>query len=97
MALMQSNQVGLRVRLRIQADQSELSLIPWEYCWGGKTFLALDANTPLVRYMPTNEPIQPLTHPWPVWVLLATADTIGTLNLSAELQYIQIALQSLQA
>ena len=42
---------GLRIRLRI--DPEELSLLPWEYCYDPKTrqYLALQRQTPIVRYI----------------------------------------------
>jgi hypothetical protein len=42
---------GLRLRLRI--DPEELSLLPWEYCFDPRTkqYLALERQTPIVRYI----------------------------------------------
>jgi len=65
---------GLRVRLRI--DPEELSLLPWEYCYDPRTrqYLALERQTPIVRYIaegfaaPTT-----LTMPRPVRLLVVLA------------------------
>jgi hypothetical protein len=42
---------GLRIRLRV--DPGELSLLPWEYCYDPRSrqFLALERQTPIVRYI----------------------------------------------
>jgi hypothetical protein len=65
---------GLRIRLRI--DPEELSLLPWEYCFdpGTRQYLALQRQTPIVRYIaegfaaPTT-----LTMPRPVKLLVVLA------------------------
>ena len=47
----QDKEKGLRIRLRI--DPEELSLFPWEYCYDQETrqYLALERQTPIVRYI----------------------------------------------
>ena len=65
---------GLRIRLRI--DPEELSLLPWEYCYDHETrqFLALERQTPIVRYI-AEEFAAPTTlampHPVKLLVVLA--------------------------
>ena len=65
---------GVRIRLRI--DPEELSLLPWEYCYEPSTrqYLALQRQTPIVRYIaedfaaPTT-----LSMPCPVKLLVVLA------------------------
>ena len=65
---------GLRIRLRV--DPEELSLLPWEFCFDPRTrqYLALERQTPIVRYIaegfaaPTT-----LTMPRPVKLLVVLA------------------------
>ena len=67
------NKEGLRVRLRIDRNAPELSKIPWEYCFDDKGFLALNNDTPLVRYIETTEIPKPITAPEKVRILIVTA------------------------
>jgi hypothetical protein len=88
---------GLRVRLRI--DPEELSLLPWEYCFDPRTrqFLALERQTPIVRYIaegfgaPTT-----LTMPRPVklLVVLAAPKDQPELDMDREEAGIRQALQN---
>jgi hypothetical protein len=88
---------GLRVRLRI--DPEELSLLPWEYCYDPKTrqYLALERQTPIVRYIaegfaaPTA-----LTMPRPVklLVVLAAPKDQPELDMAREEAGIRQALQN---
>ena len=90
---------GLRVRLRI--DPEELSLLPWEYCFDPRTgqYLALERQTPVVRYIaegfaaPTS-----LTMPRPVklLVVLAAPKDQPELDLQREEDGIRQALQNVQ-
>ena len=88
---------GLRVRLRI--DPEELSLLPWEFCYDPRTrqYLALERQTPIVRYIaegfaaPTT-----LTMPRPVklLVVLAAPKDQPELDMAREEAGIRQALQN---
>lgn len=88
---------GLRVRLRI--DPEELSLLPWEYCFDPRTrqYLALERQTPIVRYIaegfaaPTT-----LAMPRPVklLVVLAAPKDQPELDMAREEAGIRQALQN---
>ncbi len=88
---------GLRIRLRI--DPEELSLLPWEYCYDPETrqYLALERQTPIVRYIaesfaaPTT-----LTMPRPVklLVVLAAPKDQPELDMEREEAGIRQALQN---
>lgn len=85
---------GIRIRLNINKDSSELYQVPWEYCKDDKSFLALNDDTPLVRYMPTNRPPSALTAPNPVKILLAWAspDSLDKLEVQSEINAVNEAL-----
>ncbi len=88
---------GLRVRLRI--DPEELSVLPWEYCYDPRTrqYLALERQTPIVRYIaegfaaPTT-----LTMPRPIrlLVVLAGPKDQPELDMAREEAGIRQALQN---
>jgi hypothetical protein len=65
---------GLRIRLRLPED-SELHARPWEFLFDteSREFLAVRENTPLIRYLPVAQPIQPITVEGPLRVLVAMA------------------------
>ena len=65
---------GLRIRLRV--DPEDLSLLPWEYCYDPRTrqYLALERQTPFVRYIAEGFAAPPsLTMPRPARLLVALA------------------------
>jgi len=64
---------GLRLRLRI--DPPELHLIPWELAYDPVrgAFTALNARTPMVRYMPLSFRPSPLTGPSPLRILFVAS------------------------
>ncbi len=70
----QDKEKGLRIRLRI--DPEELSLLPWEYCYDQETrqFLALERQTPIVRYIAEGFAVpSTLSMPRPVKLLVVLA------------------------
>ncbi|MCU0635878.1 MAG: CHAT domain-containing protein [Gemmatimonadaceae bacterium] len=60
---------GLRVRLRIEAP--ELAALPWEFLYDPESgdFVCLLADTPLVRYLQVDRPMNSLTVQPPIRVL----------------------------
>lgn len=89
---------GLRLRLRLEGAP-ELVGLPWEclYDPDQKTFLALQVETPVVRYLEV--PAEPLSRkaPVPLKVLVLTANPQGTepLSFEREIGEIKRALSSL--
>jgi hypothetical protein len=88
---------GLRVRLRV--DPEELSLLPWEYCFDPETrqFLALERQTPIVRYIAeTFAAPSTLSMPRPVklLVVLAAPKDQPELNMDREESGIRQALHN---
>jgi len=53
--------LGLRLKLRIQAP--DLAVIPWEFLYDDREgeYLALARGTPVIRYLELAQPIKPLT------------------------------------
>lgn len=85
---------GIRVRINIHQESGELYQVPWEYCRDDKSFLSLNADTPLVRYMPTNRAPAPISVPYPVKILLAWAnpEDLETLDVQSEIDAVKDAL-----
>lgn len=93
----QDKEKGLRIRLRI--DPEALSLLPWEYCYDNETrqFLALERQTPIVRYIAEGFAAPAtLAMPQPVrlLVVLATPKDQPELNLDREENGIRQALKN---
>ena len=88
---------GLRVRLRIFKDSTELYQIPWEYVRDDRTFMALNKKSPIVRYMPVNRPTPAIAAPSPVKILLAWANPsdLAQLDVSGEVVKIKKELNDL--
>ncbi len=85
---------GIRVRININEKSGELYQVPWEYCRDDKSFLALNADTPLVRYMPTNRAPAPISVPDTVKILLAWANPkdLDELEVQSEIDAVKDAL-----
>jgi hypothetical protein len=90
---------GIRVRININEESSELYQVPWEYCRDDKSFLSLNADTPLVRYMPTNRAPAPISVPSPVKILLAWANPadLAQLDVQSEIDAVKDALAAFTA
>ncbi len=90
---------GLRVRLKIFKDSTELYQIPWEYVRDDRTFMALNEESPIVRYMPIDRPTPAIAAPSPVKILLAWANPpdLEQLDVDNEVAEIKEALNDLAA
>jgi hypothetical protein len=88
---------GLRVRLRWDPSATELSQIPWEYCRDDRSFLALNDDTPIVRYIPTDRPPESVATPQKVRILIVMASPKdqAALDVAVEEQRIRQALSKL--
>jgi hypothetical protein len=91
--------LGLRLKLRF--DAPELAALPWEYLYdaGRGDYLALSAATPLVRYIPLREPMEPLTIQPPLRVLglVVSPDDLPGLDVARERQRLDNAVARLRA
>ena len=91
---------GLRIRLHFSLDSSpELSQIPWEYCAGDRTYLALNETTPVVRYIQTDRPLTPIAIPEMVRILIVMASPkdLQPLKVEEEEKRVRQALTPLEA
>jgi hypothetical protein len=96
-----NNNKNLRIRLRLDLDQPDLSQIPWEYCRIRRKFVAQSIETPIVRYLKTNQPdYRPLTIEKPVRLLLVTASPVDEkwkqLEVEKEVEAIKTAVKPLE-
>lgn len=85
---------GIRVRINIKKESGELYQVPWEYCRDDKSFLSLNKDTPVVRYIDTNRTPNPISVPYPVKILLAWAnpEDLDTLDVQSEIDAVKDAL-----
>lgn len=90
---------GLRVRLSF--DDPGLAAFPWEFLHDPQEdgFLAISAETALVRYVPMRGPVRPLAVSLPLRVLVAIASPrdLTRLDVRRERGLIEDALADLQA
>lgn len=88
---------GVRVRLNIFRESRDLYQIPWEYVRDDKAFMALNEETPIVRYMPTNRSPQDVGVPEKVRILVAWASPSDQelLDVEGEVAVVQEALNPL--
>ncbi len=90
---------GLRVRLRI-AGAPDFDALPWEFLYDPTLghFLALSAQTPLVRYLELPRRVQPVAVRPPLRVLVAIASPSDAIPLNADKEWriLQQALAGLE-
>lgn len=99
LGMARSQNRGLRVRLTI--SELALAVFPWEFLHDPDEdgFLAISAETALVRYLPVRGPVRPLTVDPPVRILVAIASPkkLDPLDIRGERKLIEDALVDLQA
>lgn len=90
---------GLRVRLHIDPKATQLQQIPWEYSLDDRDYLALNTETPVVRYTPTDRASKSINVPEKVRILVVMASPKGMdeLDVAAEMALIENALKKLKA
>jgi tetratricopeptide (TPR) repeat protein len=76
------SRTGLRIRLRM-SEAPELADLPWEFLYSPKSssFLALNTETPIVRYLELPEAIGPLRVEQPLRVLVVSSSPKDKLQL----------------
>jgi tetratricopeptide (TPR) repeat protein len=86
---------GLRLRLSIHPA---LNTLPWEFLSAGKEFIALNPQTPVVRFVEQPQSVTPLTTDLPLQILVVIANPgdQATLDTGAEKKRIDSALKHLQ-
>jgi outer membrane protein assembly factor BamB len=90
--------VGLRLKLRVQAP--DLSVIPWEFLYDEQEdeYLALARSTPVVRYLELPQPLKPLTVMPPLHILgmIASPTDQDPLDTGRERKRLEAAIKPLQ-
>ena len=90
--------LGLRLKLRIQAP--DLAVIPWEFLYDSREgeYLALARGTPVVRYLELPQPIKPLTVTPPLQILgmIASPRDQDPLDTDRERKRLETAVGPLQ-
>lgn len=90
--------LGLRIRLRL-GEAPDLVSVPWEYLYDRRLdrFLALNDETPVVRYLDLPLPSQPLVVEPPLRVLVAISspDDVEELDVEQEWRRVNEALEDL--
>jgi hypothetical protein len=88
----------LRIHLRLAAP--ELHSLPWERLYDAHNaeFVALSAQTPLVRYLDVPQPLRPLQIAPPLRILGLVADPVdmAALDAARERQWLEDAIRPLQ-
>jgi hypothetical protein len=93
---------GLRLRFRFDIDddiQARLSQMPWEYIRDDRSYLALNSDMPMVRYLNTDQPAyKPIAGPKPIKILVVMASPNGypELNVEAEATKVRESLDKLE-
>jgi tetratricopeptide (TPR) repeat protein len=90
----------LRLRLRFK-NAGQIAEYPWEFLYdpGNRCFLALSERTPLVRFLPLEQRIRPLTvtPPLHVLVMIASPSDLEPLDVKDEWKSLSEALTDLQS
>jgi outer membrane protein assembly factor BamB len=90
--------LGLRLKLRIQAP--DLAVIPWEFLYDDREdeYLALCRGTPVIRYLELAQPIKPLTVTPPLHILgmIASPRDQDALDTDRERKRLEDAIAPLQ-
>jgi outer membrane protein assembly factor BamB len=90
--------LGLRLKLRVQAP--DLSVIPWEFLYDDREgeYLALARGTPVIRYLELPQPIKPLTVTPPLNILgmIASPRDQDPLDTKRERKRLEDAVAPLQ-
>ncbi|MFZ2422751.1 MAG: CHAT domain-containing protein, partial [Anaerolineae bacterium] len=93
--------IGLRIRLRIDDRLPALADLPWEYLFAPELgrFLALSADTPLLRYLevPHAAALRPAPSPLVVLAVLSNPSGVTPLAVEEEWARLQAAVVSLGA
>ncbi len=94
-----AGKAGVRIRINIFKESRDLYQVPWEYVRDDRTFMALNEETPIVRYMPVNRAPMPVDVPEKVRILVAWASPSDQdlLDVEGEVSVVQKALEPLVA
>ena len=87
---------GLLILLRLPIDCPELDQIPWECCYDGKQFLALNQETPIIRYVPAADKPSVIYSQGQLRILIVAAAPLDfpSINTYKEIEILQQVLNS---
>jgi CHASE2 domain-containing sensor protein len=90
-----------RLRIRLRLDAPEVSDLPWEYMYGKNlsiSFLALDQNVSITRYIPFTKPSEPKEYraPLKILVVIAKPTDLQILNTGDEKKSLKKSLLTLR-
>jgi hypothetical protein len=88
---------GLRLRLRLE-DAPSIASLPWELLFDRRTkdYVAQSDRTPIVRYLDTGTPAQPIevAGPLHILVVLSSPHDLPDLDVEGEWRHLQEALRT---
>lgn len=88
---------GLRLKLRIRPP--ELAAVPWEFMYDSRQqeFVCFSRNSPVMRYLEAQQPIQSLHIQLPLRILgmVASPEELAALDVNLEKQHVERALEPL--
>jgi tetratricopeptide (TPR) repeat protein len=89
---------GLRLKLRIRPP--ELARLPWEYLYDSRVgeYVCLSRDTPVVRFLETAQPVEPLivTPPLRILAMVVSPRNLPELDTDREKQRVERALAPVQ-
>jgi hypothetical protein len=98
-SLVQAQEKAKGLRLRLRFDAPELARLPWEYLYDPeirRDFLGLSKETPIVRHLQVELPVESLTLEPPLRILGMVGDRSG-LDVAAEQRRMAQAIEHLTA
>src|SRR5688500_2540560 len=97
----EARQQGAGIRLKLRVGSPELAAVPWEYLYDTRRgdYLAISSATPLVRYVPLQQAIEPLkvTPPLRILAMIASPSDYPALDIEREKGRLQRAVDRLEA
>ena len=96
----EARQAGGGMRLKLRVAPPELAALPWEYLFDTRRgdYLAVSSATPLVRYVPLQQAIEPLsvTPPLRILAMIASPSDYPALDVERERGRLERAIGKLQ-
>lgn len=97
----EARQQGHGMRLKLRLGTPELAALPWEYLYDTRRddYLSVSSTTPLVRYIPLQQAIEPLlvTPPLRILAMVASPSEYPALDVEREKRRLDRAVAKLTA
>lgn len=101
MSVQQAREDGKGLRLKLRILPPELARLPWEYIYDDRhaEYVTLSRETPVVRFLESHRPIQPLTVTPPLRILgmIASPSDLPPLDTERERSRVEHALARLES